>query len=280
MKRIKNILSFTSILLIVVMLTGCLSVDMKVKKNGSLDMTYTIDISQTQGMMPTKDIEKAIEDSVDDINDRAGKKIAKLKNVKTSKKNITASVSISDINDMDDGSFFGTVKEYRKNDVYGLDNLVNTKNKQVDEDKVSDKLHMVYFPMGGTEQYGLVEITVTVPGNIQYVTDGADIDKKSTAVFSGQNPLVVFKKGGGFPVWPLLIVVAGLVIFFMTKKKKPAAPINTTPVSAAPMQAPPQSPQNAAPQAPQAPQAQPVQPPVQSSVDAPPATESSTGPEV
>ena len=44
----------------------------------------------------------------------------------------------------------------------------------------------------------MVEVTVTVPGNIEYVTDGAEVEKKNVAVFSGQNPLVVFKKSGGF----------------------------------------------------------------------------------
>lgn len=272
MKRIKKVLSLVAMLLVVIMLTGCLSIDMKVNKNGSLEMTYTIDTSQMQGMMSNEDIEKAIEDSVDDMNNSADKKIAKLKDIKTnkSKKTMTAIINITDINKMGDESFFGTVKEYRKNKGYGLNNLVNTKDKKVDEKKVSDKLQMVYFPMGGTEQYGLVEITVTVPGNIQFITDGAEVDKKNTAVFSGQNPLVVFKKSGGFPVWLLLIVIAGLVVFFMMKKKKPTAPISATPTTGAPVQTPPQ---NAAPQAPQAPQAQSVQPPVQAPAEVSPASD-------
>ena len=262
MKRINKVLSLATLILVAIMLTGCLSIDMKVGKNGSLDMTYTIDTSQTQGMMSFKD--------------SADKKIAKLKSVKEnkSKKTVTAIITVSDINKMGDGSFFGTVKEYRKNKGYGLDDLVNTRDKSVDEKKVSDKLQMVYFPMGGTEEYGLVEVTVTVPGNIEYLTDGAEVDKKNVAVFSGQNPLVVFKKGGRFPFWLILIIAAVVVGYFMMKKKSSSSPVSTTPVagtSQGPVQAPPQ---NVAPQAP------PVQAPVQPPVAAPaePQTDSENNP--
>ena len=147
MKRIRKILSLATMVLVVIMLTGCLSIDMKVNKNGSMDMTYTIDTSQTQGMVSFNDIEKAIQDSVDGMNEFADKKVAKLKSVKEnkSKKTVTAIINVSDINKMGDESFFGTVKEYRKKKGTGLDNLVNTKDKSVDEKKVSDKLQMVYF---------------------------------------------------------------------------------------------------------------------------------------
>lgn len=272
MKRVKKIISLLSLIMMVVMLTGCLSIDMKVGKNGSLDLTYTIDTTQTQGMMSFKEIEKAIEDSVDSMNDTADKKVAKLKSVKENKgkKTITAIISVTDINKMGDGSFFGTVKEYKKESGTGLNNLVNTKDKSVKEDKVSDKLQVVYFPMGGTDQYGLVEVTVTVPGKIEYITDGGEIDKKGTVVFSGQSPLVIFKKGGGgFPFW-LLIIIAIVVVFFMISKKKPSsAPINVTQVApvAPAMDAPVQQPvQNVIPQAP------PVQP-IQVPVENPPVVE-------
>lgn len=230
MKRFKRIVSLLSIIMMAVMLTSCLSIDMKVAKNGSLDMTYTVDTSQLQGMMSFNDIEKAIEDSVDGMNDSADKKIAKLKSIKENKKKktVTAIINVKDINKIGDGSFFGTVKEYRKKDGYGLDDLVNTKDKSIDEKKVSDKLQMVYFPLGGTEQYGMVEVTVTVPGNIEYITDGGEVDKKNVAVFSGENPLVIFRKSGGFSFWLLLIIAVLVVGYFMMKKKKIAPKV--TPV--------------------------------------------------
>lgn len=245
MKRAKKIVSLLSLLMVVVMLSGCLSIDMKVGKNGSLDITYTIDTSQTGGMVSTKDIKDAIEQSVDNINNTADSKIAKLKSVKENKgkKTITAVISVKDINDMNDGSYFGTVKKYRKDNGRGLDNLVDTKNKSVKENKVSDNLYMVYFPMTGAGQYDLMEVTVTVPGSIRYITDGGEITKKNTAVFGSEYPLVVFKKGGGFPLW-LLIIAAVAVIFAVTRKKKPVtapAAAAHAPAGEAPVQPPVQA---------------------------------------
>jgi hypothetical protein len=228
---------------------------MNVKSNESLEMTYTIDTSQTQGLLSFSDIKQTIEESVDGMNETAGKKIATLKSVKENKKNVTASIQITDINKMGDGSFFGTVKEYRKEDGPGLNNLVDAKDKKVKEKDIANDLQMVYFPMGGTEEYGIVTVTVTVPGSIKYITSGGEIEKGNVAVFEGQNPLVVFKKGGGFPFW-LIIVAAIIVIAFVVMKKKPASspatsPINVTPSFGAPAQAPIQAP--AAPQPVEAP---------------------------
>ena len=240
MKRVKSILSLLALLMIAVMLTGCLSIDIKVNKNGSLDMTYTINTSQTESLMPADDIEKAIKESVDDMNGKAKKKIVKLKDIKQDKKKktITAKLTVSDINQMGDGSFFGTVKEYRKNGGAGLNNLVNAKGKEVEADKISDNMQVVYLPMGAADGYSMIEVTMSVPGSIQYITDGGEIDKKDTAVFNSQNPLVIFKKSGGFPFW-LLIIFAAAVVFFMMKKKSPAtAPINAASAS---VQGPPQN---------------------------------------
>lgn len=247
MKRVKKLVALTTLLLIAFMLTGCLSIDMNVKKNGSVDITYTIDASQLQGLISTEDIKQTIEESVDDINDTAGKKIAKLKSVKEKNGTITAILNVSDINDMNDGSFFGKVKEYRKDSGKGLNKLVDSKDKSIDEDKVSNNLHMVYFPMDGLDEYGLVEVTVTVPGSIKYITSGGEIEKGNTAVFNGQSPLVVYKQSGGFPIWLILIVIIAIGFVFLRSKKKPSAstpvasPVNVTPTGEASLQMPVQA---------------------------------------
>ena len=83
------------------MFTGCISVKMDVKKNGSCETTFTIDLSQVGGMVSKNDVKDTIEDSIEGINNSAGKKIAKLKSFKEDKKKetITAVISISDIKD-------------------------------------------------------------------------------------------------------------------------------------------------------------------------------------
>lgn len=234
MKRAKTLIVIMAIVMIATMLTGCLAVEMKVNNDGSCDVTYTIDISQLGGMMSKNDVEKAIKESVDDMNDRAGKKIAKLKSVKENKKEetITASISINDLNKMGDGSFFGTVKQYRKDNGIGLDNLVDKKGKSVGKKDVKDDLYVVYSPLTGSEDYGLVDVTLIVPGSIVYLTDGGEVEKNNQAQFSGEIPLVVFKKGGGgFPFWILLVAAAIIIIFLVIKKKPSATPVMSPPVT-------------------------------------------------
>lgn len=215
-------------LLLATVLSGCIAVEMKVNANGSCDMTYTIDTSAFEGMMTVDDVEQTIKDSVDEINTNAGKDIAKLKGIKEDKKKstLTATISISDLNKME-GAFYGTVKEYREKDGTGLDNLVKAKGtSNVDEEDISDNLQMVFIPGSddsGSSDFGLIEITVVVPGTIQYVTDGADVKENNKAVFTAQTPLVVFNKGGGFPLVPALLIALVLIIgaVFAASRKKP-----------------------------------------------------------
>ena len=56
MKRAKKLLALLTLLVMTFLLTGCLSINMNVKSNGSLEMTYTIDTSQTQGLLSFSDI--------------------------------------------------------------------------------------------------------------------------------------------------------------------------------------------------------------------------------
>ncbi|MCX7773022.1 MAG: hypothetical protein N2376_07920 [Clostridia bacterium] len=233
MKKGRLLATLLAVMLVTAMLAGCVSINMKVNSNGSCDVTYVIDTSQLNGMMNKSDIEKQAKDSIDKMNESAGKKIAKLKSIKEDKKKqtITAIISVSDINKMGSGTYFGTVKNYKKKfGGTGLDNLMDRKGKEVNEKKVSDNLDVVYLPMSGSEDYGLVEITVVVPGDIQYVSDGAEIKKGNAVLFTSETPLVVFKKGGGIP-W-LLILALVLIVYLVLRRKKPATTdsIITTPI--------------------------------------------------
>ena len=227
MKRSKIVSTIIAVVMIAIMLTGCLSVEMKISSNGSCEMIYTIDTSELGGMMSKSDLENTIQQSVDSINTTAGKKIAKLKSVKEDEKKqtITASISITDLNKLGDGTFFGTVKDYRKEDGTDLDNMMTKKEKEVDEKKISDNLSLVYLPMTGTDQYGIIDVSIVIPGTIEYLTNGGDLKKNNTAYFNGATPLVVYKKGGGFPVWLLIIAVIVIAALVMRKKKSSTAPL-------------------------------------------------------
>ncbi|MDI9514782.1 MAG: hypothetical protein GX384_08065 [Clostridiaceae bacterium] len=234
MKKAKILFVILAIVIAATMLTGCLAVKLKVNADGSCDVTYTIDISQLQGLLSKKDVEDSIKESVEDMNRTAGKTIAKLINVKENKKDktITASISITDLNEMGDGSFFGTVKQYRQQGGFGLDDMMDKKERAVNKADIPDDLYLVYSPMSEGDEYGLVDITIVVPGRIEYLTDGGELEKSDTAHFSGETPLVVFKKGGGgFPVWIIPPVAAIFIIFLVIKRRPSAAHVVSPPVT-------------------------------------------------
>lgn len=244
MKRSRIILALLAVMMIAMLLTGCLEVEMKINANGSCQLTYVIDMKAIEELgggslgdeYSPEQMEESFKESIEAMNDEAGKKIASLKSYKydKGKKKITAVMTISDINKMGDGAFFGTVKEFKKDNEAALDNLIGKNKKSVDADKVDNKLSVAYLPMGG-EELSMAVVTMIVPGTIEYVADGGDIEKNNTAVFESGNALVVFKKGGGgFPVWLLILVALVLIGFFLMKKK----PATTTAYAPAPQPAP------------------------------------------
>lgn len=231
MKKSNGIMIMLSVVLMAAMLTGCITVEMKVNGNGSCDLTYTID---TSGLMSGNEVEKTLKETIETYNQRAGKKVATLKGVKEDKSKgvITAVISVTNLNDIGDGSFFGTVRHYRMKDGVGLDGLVDTKGRAVAGKDIPEDLYVVYTPGFEQETYGLLEVTIIVPGSIQYLTSGAEIQKSNTARFSGEIALVVFKKsGGGFPYWILILAGAIFIIYFVMKRKPTVAPVVSPPVT-------------------------------------------------
>lgn len=212
MKRSKKILVLFAVLMMTVMLSGCIEVEMKVNKDGSCDMSYTIDLEQFDGMMTREDLEVAIEESVNDMNKTAGKEITVLKDTiyDEDEDTLTAVITITNINDLDDDSFFGKVKDFRDGDV-DLSDMMDAKGKAAKEDKIDDDLNVVYFKMFDDDEYGIYTITVIVPGAIAYVSDGANIESSDTVVFKGQSPIVVYKQGGNMPIL-VVSVIAGVII--------------------------------------------------------------------
>lgn len=241
MKKFKRIVCILALIMMIFALTGCLSIEMNVKKNGGLEMCYIIDTEATGNLLPVEDIKEAITASVDDINDTAGKTVASLKSVKENKgkQTITAIIDIKDINDMGDDFFFGTVKEYQKEyNSRGLDKLFDKKDNRIDQEKVPKNLHMVYFPLMGATEYNLVNVTVSVPGTIEYITSSGEITGKSTATFSEQNLIVVFKRGGSFTFLLLLVLIIIVIAFFIWKAKNSSSSPKYEPISAKGVEAP------------------------------------------
>jgi len=235
MKKAKKLFVVLAAFLMAALLSGCITVELKVNRDGSCEVTYIIDTSSLGGLITAEQVEESLRQSVEEANTRAGKTVAVLKSVKEDKKNdtITALVTCSDLTALEEGAFFGTVKGYRKNNGPGLDNLVNKKGKAVDEKDIPDDLHMVYFPGTGGGEFSITEVIVTVPGTIEYLVDGAELEKNSVARFKEEEVLVVFRMGGGgFPVWIIPIAAIIIIILLLFKLKKPsAAPVISPPVT-------------------------------------------------
>ena len=86
--------------------------------------------------------------------------------------------------------------------------------------------------MSEGDEYGLIDITIIVPGRIEFLTDGGELEKNDTARFSGETPLVVFKKGGGgFPVWIIPPFAAIFIMFIVIKRRPSAAHVVSPPVT-------------------------------------------------
>lgn len=235
MRATKTLFAVIAVLVAVALLSGCISLEVKLNRDGSCDVTYIIDTSSFQGMQSASDVERTVLESVDEINSTAGKNVARLKGIRENKKEkrITATISISNVNELGDGTFFGTVRQYRHVSGHGLDNLMDIRERKVDRDDIPDDLYLFYMPALENDRYCILEVTVNVPGTIKYLASGAKIEKRNVARFSGEMPLVVFKKGEiGFPVW-FLPTVAGILIiaFFLRKKPTTAAPVVSPPVT-------------------------------------------------
>jgi hypothetical protein len=70
---------------------------------------------------------------------------------------------------------------------------VDAKDKSVKEKDIANDLQMFYFPIGGTDEYGIVTVTVTVPGSIRYISSGGEIEK-ATWLFSKDRILLLSSK--------------------------------------------------------------------------------------
>ena len=89
MKTVKTLFVVLTVLLITALLSGCISMELKVNKDGSCEAAYIIDASQFDGFLTVDQIEESFKQSVEETNTKAGKTVAVLKSVKENKKDDT-----------------------------------------------------------------------------------------------------------------------------------------------------------------------------------------------
>jgi hypothetical protein len=225
-KILKLAAGITLLLAFALLLTGCISIEMKVNKNGSCDIKYEI---KTEGMVSLAEVKKQFESGIDETNKAAGKNVAKLKNIKEKDGTITANISISNISYMEDGAFFGKYSEFDKEYPQKLEALVDAKSgKSVEKSKIKGTGGLNAVMLSGMDTGGgeLTKFTMILPGSVKYTSSNVSvIDDKTVSLGSGYG-VVLYKSGGGAGWLIIVLIIAAVVVvgFVILGKKKKAAP--------------------------------------------------------
>jgi hypothetical protein len=238
----KTAVGITLLLAFAMLLTGCVSIEMKVKKNGSCDLKYEI---RTEGMVRLSDVKKQLQNSIDEANENAGRNVAKLKDVKEKDGTVTAKISISNVSFIDDGAFFGKYSEFSKEYPEKLETLVDAKSGMpIERDGIKGTGGLNVIMLSGMETGGgdLLDFKLILPGTVKYMSSNVSvIDDKTVSLSSGYG-VVLYKRGGGagWLLYVLIIAAAAVVVLVLLGKKKKGS--STADFAAAPAEAPVQTP--------------------------------------
>jgi|LSQX01.1.fsa_nt_gb hypothetical protein len=228
MKRIlRTVAGFTILLMLALLMTGCVSIEMKVNDNGSCELKYEI---ETKGLpIEFKDVKKQIEETIEAANDEAGKKVIKLKSIKEKKDKITADVTVENVSYIDSGAYFGKLSDFEEEFPNTLDYLWDAKNDdmiETEDIKGASKLNVV--KVAGLDNEGmLTKLVLTLPGSVKYISSEVTLIDDNTVEIAGGYGVVVYQRGGGagWLIYVLIIVVivaVAVIVFKVLGKNKVA----------------------------------------------------------
>lgn len=249
-KGLRTIAGICLLLIFALFLTGCISIEMKINKNGSCDLKYEI---ETEGMIDTKEIEKQFKDSIDEANKNAGKTVAKLKDVKEKDGKVIANISVNHISFIDDEAFLGKYSDLEKKYPNIINELKEAKSgKSVEKGKIKGAGGLNAVRLWGISTGGgdLTKFTLILPGNVKYISSGVTFVDNKTVTLDGGYGVVLYEGGGGggagWLVFLLIIAAVVVVVVVLAGKKKKgasqaayvaapaAAPVQAGPAAAAP----------------------------------------------
>jgi hypothetical protein len=241
MKKLLRTTVCICLLLVFALLTGCISIEMKVNNDGSCDIKYEI---RTEGMVSLKEIEDQLKSGIEETNDTAGKKVAKLKSVKEKDGTVTAEISVSNVSYLDPDAFFGKYSDFEKEYSSSLSGLKEAKSgKSVEKDKIKGTGGLNVVRMEGMSTGGgeLTKFTLKLPGDIKYISSNVTYVDSKTVTLDGGYGIVLYQRGGGGAGWLLYVLIIAVIVvaavIFLGKKKKTDSPAA---FSAAPAAAPAQ----------------------------------------
>ncbi|MDI9500476.1 MAG: zinc ribbon domain-containing protein [Bacillota bacterium] len=221
-KNLKMIVAIGLLSVFTLLLTGCISIEMKVNKNGSCDLKYEI---RTEGMVTLADAKQQLKSGVDEINEAAGKNVAKLKGIREKDGKIIADISISNLSYLDGGAFFGKYSDFAKEYPYDLEELWDAKSDEpVNKDNIKGAggLNAVRISGIDTGAGDLTSFTLILPGNVKYISSNVTMVDDKTVTLGGGYGLVLYQRGGGagWLLYVLIILVVAVVVILIAGKAK------------------------------------------------------------
>ena len=205
-------------------LAGCGQLEVDIKKDGSAEFTYTFE--DYKEYYTASEIERQIENSVDEINNEFDKEIAKVKKLKDKDGVITAVVSIENEAFDGDGLMLAPVKDVYRYNPEALLSLEDKDGEKLTADDIKKYEDYLFFYMDNSSQ--MMDTIVNVPGKVVYTADDIKISKdNNNSVETDANDIALIYKNSGFSVFGLIIpiiliiVIAGVVFFLFRKFKGP-----------------------------------------------------------
>lgn len=247
-KNVRMVAGLCLLLMFTLFLTGCISIEMKVNKNGSCDLKYEIRI---EGMgIDAGEVKDQLETSIDEANKYAGKKVVKLKSFKEKDGVITANISATNISDMDDGAFFGKLSDFKKEFPDELGNLKEAKtDKNIEKNAIKGASKLNVVRASGIASGGeLSEFKVILPGAVKYVSTNVALIDNNTVRINGGYGVIIYQRSGGAGWLAYVLAIALIVVVSMAVIKNKGKNKASTATTAAPIF-------GAAPAAPSAPAA-------------------------
>ena len=208
------------------LLAGCIDIEMKVNNDGSCDLKYEI---RTEGMVSLSDVREQLESSIEDMNSGAGKKVAKLKDIKEKDGRIIANISVSNVSYLAGDAWFGKYPDFVKEYPDYVERLYDAKSGEpVSADKIRGAGGLNVVKVDGMDTGGgdLSKFTLILPGEVKYMTSNVTMIDSKTVTVGGGYGVVLYSRGGGagWLVCVLVIAAIAVVVIVLAGKKKKGAP--------------------------------------------------------
>ena len=213
-------------MLLVVLLTGCGTIEMELEKDGSGEVIYKL--PKNNALYTIDELEEDIEDTLNMKNDDLEEDILKLKSVKEKDGTISIKISFKDFSALaSTNSLLVPVEDMLRYDRSQLEDLEDLDGKVIDLENKKVKGY-TYLTVSGIEAD---ETIVKLPGKVKYMASGVELEdgKKDTIVTEGSSFSVVYEEGsslGGFimPAVIVIIIVLGGIFFIRRYKARKIEP--------------------------------------------------------